>query len=476
MNVLLLNPVTRDGTVSLRIGRCQGKVIVGLWPNIEYGYLAPLLRAAQFQVQLVDANQEGLGYEAMLRRAVAERPDIVFVLSITATIADDLDIGQRLRAALPGVAIVYWGTHASVRPADYLGWPGTFVVRREPDVTAPALCRALRDGATAFDEVAGVSWRSRTGELRHAPDRPLLDDLDSLPLADHDIMRTGVHLAADTRRPFALIKASRGCPHQCVFCTVHSFFGDRWRPRATESIVAEVKHVVRTRGVRDFFFQSDVFSRGHAWTEDLCARLQRENLGITWFCNSRVDTLDEALLREMKGAGCRLVALGVESGSDTVLRAIRKGTDSARAARTIEACRRVGIASLTYWVFGLPGETPATIRETLAFVRRTHPDYAHFYSPTPLPGSRLYEQLEIGRRVEAGELAWSDFFQGVSPAFVAPELTPRDVQHALYRAYAAFYSDPRRIVHELRSIRDFRNLYGKFYTLYTMARNYAIKR
>jgi coproporphyrinogen III oxidase-like Fe-S oxidoreductase len=176
----------------------------------------------------------------------------------------------------------------------------------------------------------------------------------------------------------------------------------------------------------------------------------------------------------MKAAGCHLVALGVESGSNRVLRAIHKGATAERGEQTLAACRKLGLPALTYWVFGLPGETPETIEETLAYVDRTAPDYAHFYTPTPLPGSRLFDQLGIGARVEAGELAWSDFFQGVSAQFVAPGVTVDQVSRAVRRAYWHFYTSPRRLLREGMRLRTWGGLRGRLGTVYNMVRNYVL--
>ena len=476
MNVLLLNPVTRDGTRSLRIGRCQGKVIVGLWPNVEYGIIAALLAADGHRATILDANHLGLAWDTMLRRAVESAPDVVFVLSITATLDDDVAVVRELAARLPRATFAWWGTHAGVRPDDYLSAfrdPRAVVVRREPDLTARELVRVLAADRAGVADVQGLSL-SVDGASRHNPDRPFVADLDSLPMPSHDAMATGTHLATDTSRPFALIKTSRGCPAACVFCTTHAFHGPAWRPRSPAGIVDEMAFVSRARGVRDFFLQSDVFSRDRAWTLELCERLQSANLGVTWFCNSRVDTVDEEVLGRMKAAGCRLVALGVESGSNRVLRAIHKGATAERGEQTLAACRKLGLPALTYWVFGLPGETPETIEETLAYVDRTAPDYAHFYTPTPLPGSRLFDQLGIGARVEAGELAWSDFFQGVSAQFVAPGVTVDQVSRAVRRAYWHFYTSPRRLLREGMRLRTWGGLRGRLGTVYNMVRNYVL--
>lgn len=477
MRVLLLNPVTRTGLRSLRVGRCQGKVMVGFWPNIEYGYLGQMLRRESHQVHLLDANADGLSYQQMVAAATQYAPDVVFLLSITATLLDDLHLGEDLRIRMPRSVVVYWGTHATVRPDDYLQQPGAVVIRGEVELPGVEVCRALSGEANLDGALAGigsVSFHGRNGVV-HSEARPLLQDLDSLPHPAHDLMGVGKYLATDIHRPFALIKTSRGCPHRCVFCTAQTFHGNRWRHRSPLDIVDEIEGVVRHFGIRDFFFQSDVFSQSHQWTQQLCEELLHRDLRIQWFANSRVDSHTPETLKLMKASGARLLAFGVESGSDTVLAAIGKGATTQQAAHTLEACRTVGIPTLTYWVFGLPGETAATMQETLRFVRKTHPDYAHFYAPTPLPGSRLYQQLGIAQQVESGQLQWSHFFQGVSRQFVAGEVSVEQVRTALRTAYLQFYSDPRRIAHELRlALGDWNQFKGRATTFATMVRNYVL--
>lgn len=474
MNVLLLNPVTRDDIRSLRIGRCQGRQMVGFWPNVEYGYIATLLAAEQISSEILDANFLGLAYEAMVARVLKTRPEVVFILSITATIEDDVALGRTLVAALPGLRVVFWGTHATVRPQDYLFSRQTLVIRREPEVTALELCRALREHPDSFSDLPGVSWFDGH-QVVNNPDRDFLDP-DSLPMASHSAMGTGKHVAIDTNKPFALIKVSRGCPNSCQFCTAQTFHGFRWRKRSPESVVDEIEFVGKTTGITDFFLQSDLFSNSRDWSLELCNLILSRGLKITWFCNSRVDRVDTEVLTAMKKAGCRLVAFGIESGSDQVLKTIRKGAGAEAAVRALSACREVGIPSLTYWVFGLPGETPETIEETLKFISENRSTYAHFYAPTPLPGSRLYEDWDLQRQVDTGRVAWREFFQGVSTRFVTPEVSSLQVDTAISKAYLSYYTDPGRILRELASLKDLDNFLGKLKAFKVMMTNYVVKK
>ncbi len=477
MKVLLLNPVTRSGMRSLRVGRCQGKVMVGFWPNIEHGYLAAMLRNEGFGVQLLDANMQGLSYQAMMSAVGSYSPDVLFLLSITATLDEDLAVAADVHRLLPSTRVVFWGTHATVRPDDYLLHAGEVVIRREPEMAGMELCRLFRDEGISLSSlpgIPGVSFIDAQG-VHHNPDRPFLADLDAMPHPAHAPMGVGKYLATDIHRPFALIKTSRGCPNQCVFCTAQTFHGNRWRPRSTASVLDEISAVVRDFGIRDFFFQSDVFSKSPSWTAELCEGILARGLSIRWFANSRVDCHDLATLTLMKRSGCRLLAFGVESGSDQVLKTSKKGATTAQAVETLGACKKAGIPSLTYWVFGLPGETSETIKETLAFIRLVRPDYAHFYAPTPLPGSALFTMYGVDKSVAQGQMQWGQFFQGVSRQFVTPDVSVEEVQKALKRAYLEFYSDPRRIAREVKlAMSDFRQFQGRLNTFATMVRNYVL--
>jgi radical SAM superfamily enzyme YgiQ (UPF0313 family) len=449
--------------------------MVGLWPNIEYGYLSALLSQAGFDPVILDANQRGLSFEKMIETVDALEPDVIFILGISATLPDDRELAQRLLYRRPIVSIVFWGTHATVRPDDYLDHPNIMVIRREVELAGLALVKTLAANSKPNLENLGVSWVEE-GTRQHAPDQPFIDDLDALPMADHARMHTGTYLATDTRKPFALVKTSRGCPNPCVFCTVHAFHGAKWRARSPESIIDEVRWIVANTDVRDIFFQSDLFSKDRDWTLQLVRLLKTADLGITWFCNSRVDTLDAPLLEEMKASGCRLIALGVESGSDTVLEAIGKRASSRQAQKTIQAMKHVGIPSLTYWVFGLPGETHETLRETLRFIESVDPDYAHFYTPTALPGSRLFETLGLANKFDEGTIEWKSLFMGVSRDYISSTMSAEEIEREIRKAYIHFYTRPKRILRELRGCRDWSHAIGKLQSLITMMKNYAFRK
>jgi len=473
MKCLLLNPITRNGTKSLRVGRCQGKVIVGLWPVIEFGYIGTLLRKQGIEYRILDANHEALSFDRTIKEVISYDPDMVVILGITATLSDDLEIARRLRLAKPETYIVFIGTHATVRPGDYLKHPRDLAVIGEPEVTVAEVASAIKDGTSDLSSIQGVACFEK-GQVLFAPRRPFSMDLDSIGMPDHEGMKTHTYLASDTRKPFGLIKTSKGCPYQCVFCTVHSVHGARWRYRSPQSIVEEIKYLKSRYGLEDFFFQSDVFGHKREWVVELCETILSQDLKITWFSNSRADEVDFELVSLMKRSGCKLLAFGLESFSDRVLEACKKGTTAEQNVVAIEACRKARVASLTYFVFGLPGETFETIEETKRLILEYNPDYCHLYPPTPLPGSRLYQEWGIERKVLEGKFTWAQFFQGCSARFIPDDALRREVEKALFTTYARFYLQPRRIAREVFSVRGMSNLLGKANTLKTLVKNYVL--
>jgi len=339
MKCLLLDPITRNGTKTLRVGRCQGKVIVGLWPVIEFGYIGTLLRKQGIEYAILDANHEDLSFDEMMRKVMSYDPDMVVVLGITATLEDDLEIAKRLRLAKKDIYIAFIGTHATVRPQDYLKHPKDIAVVGEPEVTVAELARAINEGTQDFSTIQGVAFPEKE-QVFFAPERPFSMDLDFIGIPDHEGMKTHTYLASNTRKPFALIKTSKGCPHQCVFCTVHSVHGAKWRCRSPQAIVEEMKFLKTRYGLKDFFFQSDVFGQKREWVVELCETILKQDLKVTWFSNSRADEVDFELVSLMKRSGCKLLAFGLESFSDRVLEACKKGITAEQNVLAIEACRK----------------------------------------------------------------------------------------------------------------------------------------
>lgn len=234
---------------------------------------------------------------------------------------------------------------------------------------------------------------------------PILN-LDEIPFPDHSLTRRRAY------GPGHPILLSRGCSHHCYFCA-RVVLGIKPRSCSIRDLIEEIRRDWPLHRGR-LVFVDDTFNQDRELMMELCRTFRRERLGLRWFCNSRVDTLDEEMVREMKAAGCTLVGLGVEAGSERVRReVIRKGSFTNQDIRAaVAACRRHKLDVGAWFILGHPTETWDEIQETRELIFETG-----FYGVSvqllmPYPGTRLYEiahaegliDLETIDRYARGEL------------------------------------------------------------------------
>ena len=153
--------------------------------------------------------------------------------------------------------------------------------------------------------------------------------------------------------------------------------------------------------------KDDTFTLRRSRTEAFCEALRRRQPGLRWHCMGRVNTIDEPLLRTMRAAGLHDIFLGIESGNDAILKQCGKGITTAQARRAVEACAKLGIRTYGAFILGLPGETPATAEQTIAFACSLPLTMAGFSIMIPYPGTRAFEDHYCPRA--GGAIAYEDF-------------------------------------------------------------------
>jgi len=278
-------------------------------------------------------------------------------------------------------------------------------------------------------------------------------DLDSLPwpaweLVDHTFYAGG----ASHRfryRPCLPVLAIRGCPYHCVFCDKASFCTGRdvvhRRPAA---VCEEIGYLQDRFGVREVQFAEPLFVISREWVLEMCDRLRRLTPPVAWSCHVRVDLVDPPLLETMVAAGCWNVLFGVESGADRVRAAAGKSWPLEQAGQVINAARRLGLETTASFVLGLPGDTPETVRETLAAARRLDPDYAQFFLHKAHVGAPLNE----GDRILETWIRTAHDIPG--RPYLPAAFSGLDQLSALQReAYLRFYLRPRYVASRLRRAR-----------------------
>ncbi|MFH1981101.1 MAG: radical SAM protein [Pseudomonadota bacterium] len=394
-NILLFNPPGPAGKGYTREGRCTQEAGVWgtVWPPVTLATAAALLREQGHAVTVLDCSATGMsmaGLETVVRRL---KPDLAVWNTGTPTLAWDLRLGAHVKTWSNKTVTGVMGTHVTAQPEPALAAPGIdAVIRREPEAVIAAMARGLPDD---WRTVAGISYlNSATGAPVHNPDADFLPP-ESIPAPAWDTLDLSPYRLPLKGRHFVIVAPIRGCPFSCTFCTAPVYYGKRLRKRPVAAVVDEMVQNVRRFAIRDFFIWADTFTADRGYVAEFCHAVRHRLPGpVAWTCNSRVDTVDAELLALMKSAGMWMISFGIESANDRILSACGKRISRAQSEAAVRAAAALGIKVSGHFIFGLPGESRASMRETLAFALSLPLDIAQFYTAAAFPGTRLYSDAQ----------------------------------------------------------------------------------
>lgn len=290
--------------------------------------------------------------------------------------------------------IMVGGVHCNFYPLDTLN---DFRAHVAADGESEETILEILDRAETkrFDDIAGVYWRCGS-EVRRQSARPLLRNIDELPLPARHLLDINDFVIPDRLAGADLrmvhVMFSRGCPFPCSFCAAGQ---TRIQYRSGISARRELLHLIDQYGVEGFAIVDDNFIVNKSKVGDICDQIQ--DLGLRWSALSRVDTIDGPLLRKMANSGCIEVKYGMESGSERLLKAMRKNTKQEQIKRAIYATVDAGIEAKVFIIHGFPGEGAETTDDTIKLLRELGSNIARvsLFRFVPLPGTQVYDQADI---------------------------------------------------------------------------------
>ncbi len=399
--------------------------------------LASVLEQAGHQVQLLDANaaRRRLTSEQIVQQAGELRPDVVGITLLTPLAKEAYRLVKALRSC--GAKLVAGGPHATLLPEEPLDQGFDAVVVGEGEPTIVEAVESLL-GRMPLDAVRGLVYRDADGRIQRNAPRPLLTNLDSLPRPARHLVAPGDFGPPNDNALHTLIFTSRGCPARCAYCA-GGLFGRQFRFRSADNVVDELVYVHRQYGTRHFYFADDAMSMNKERMWQICERLQRERLGITWSMMTRIDAVDEDLLERASRAGCVQIDYGVESGYPDTLKQIHKPHTVEMVRRVIPLTHRYGIRPMVFFILGFPWEDLAAIEETLGLMRDIAP-YVLFHPAVasvliPFPGTELYERFKE-------QYDFADWWLSDQRSYDAPQVeTHPFYQSVLYRIGAVLDAD-----------------------------------
>ena len=319
------------------------------------------------------------------------QPDLLGVTAMTQTFARAKEIVQLLRKDLPDRRYIMGGIHPTVLPK---------VVLEESGVDAVV----VGEGEYALKEIIEDCAPETIQGLHYAghanPPREMIPDLDVLPLPAYHRMPDfekymippGTIRGTWQKRGTIALMSTRGCPARCIFCNSHIMFGRKVRRRSVNNVISEIELILKNYGRTSFWFADDTFTLQKEWVREFCERASK--LNITWGCQVRSDTVSDEMVDLLKLGGCAQVDIGVESGSDRVLKLLQKGATREKHLKAFEILRRKNLRAMGTFIIGTPGETREDVMLTKSLVLEAKPAFALFFFMMPYPGSAVFEMAE----------------------------------------------------------------------------------
>ena len=409
--------------------------------SLGLGYLAAVLEKNHYQVEIIDCQALKLSYEQFKNEISKRQPNIVGITSTTLTYKSALKIAKIAKETHPNCLTVLGGPHATFWDKNALQeCPQLDIIaRKEGENTLLELAQRLETNKNVHD-VIGTTCR-KNGKIIKNPDRPYIENLDELPFPARHL-----YPIEDLRKEEDMfyLMTSRGCVYWCEFCAAVRMFGRRYRMRSPKNVVDELEFLNKTYGATQFTFCDDAFTVDQSRIEELCEEISKRKLKIKWNCGTRVDMVTKELLLKMRQAGCVSIWFGIESGSQEVLDAMRKGISTTQTMKAVKWVIELGLKPVPNVLFGFPVETKETAWNTIKFAEKVSPDAMVLYNiATPLPGTPLYDFVKKNGLLRVTDF---DLYDCMRPIFETPKLSMKELKKIYAQAFQSFYLRPTYIL------------------------------
>mgnify|MGYP001566014007 CR=1 FL=1 len=441
-----------------------------LIPPFGLGYLATAIRD-KHEVTILDCLKEKLPPNKLGPVLERGQYDIVGIQVFTFHVPATREYSEVIKKILPQARIVLGGPQPSASPRDVFSLlpQADWAFLGEAEIGLPKLLELIALGdltSASLREVPGLIWREQNNIKVNQ--QIFFADIDRFGMPAWDLIRPETypispHGGFYKNYPIAPIVISRGCPFSCTYCAGRLVSGKRIRYRSAAKVIEEVKLLYHQYGIREIHIEDDNFTFNHELVREFCRLLKESRLDISWTCPNgvRLDTLTEDLLLVMKASGLYFISVGIESGSDRVLREMKKSLTTEKIREKIYLIKKCGLEVSGFFIIGYPTETRQDIEMTIDFACSLGLKRAAFFQFKPFPGSDIAREL-----AERGEWRWDSSsaedwnkFILADAVYAPPGFTLMEMKKWRQKALRRFYLRPRVIIDFVRDIRGPKHLW-----------------
>ncbi len=448
MRILLVSPSQEN---------IYGPGIRPPYPPLGLLYIGAVLLQEGYNVELIDFDIDCSNEDDFLEKVKLNKPEIVGFTTVTPTFQSGLELAQKIKGVY-NPFVVFGGPHASAIADEIIENKNIdgIIIGEGEETIIEFLKHKSKDETRS---VCGMIQKQGKKLLKGGV-RPFIENLDKLPFPAWKLLKHKEKYSPPDalRLPVATILTSRGCPYRCTFCQAPKLWGRKIRRRSVANVMEEIRYLTGIHNIKEIHFADDDFSHDKEWTLKILDAMKRENIKVRFsFMNGlRITSVDEELLTGMKNNGFINIGFGIESGSQRILNIVKKGLNISEVIRKMKLTKKMGFKTWAFFILGLPGETPITIRQTVDFSLSLDPDFAKFFYLVPYPGTQVYDEFVKKNYIKEKDFSLYGLY--TKPVYEFPRLSRNDIQKALIIAYLKFYLRPRKMLSILFKIRSITEL------------------
>jgi len=458
MRILLLSPPYPKDKIFRKSMKHLGAVL----PPLGIAYIAAVLEKERHTVKIIDGPAEatvlGYGFEELENDIREFNPELVGLSANTSQVDHAKRVMDIVRKFNPKCRIILGGTLISADPRMLLKLKDVdYGVYGEADLTFSVIVKKIEKGEK-LEGTEGLMWREN-GQVKFLKPKTITD-LDQVPMPARHLLKMGIYRPSPAnfrRTPATTIMTSRGCPYQCIFCS-RPTEGTQFRAHSAKRVVDEIEHLTKEYGIKDIQIFDDTFTLIPQRVEDICKGIIERNIDVSWNCMTRVDKITPELLKLMHKAGCYETGFGIESGSDRILKFIKKSLTKDQVRQGVRWAKEAGIDVRGFFMIGFPTETREEILETIEFAKELDVDVAQFMVATPFPGTEMWDIAKQYGKVNEEQWASFTFYAPDKMPFSSNLLSDEEVVALYKKAYKSFYLRPRFVWNQLKKIRSFSDI------------------
>ncbi|MBI5788938.1 MAG: radical SAM protein [Candidatus Schekmanbacteria bacterium] len=452
MKILLVNPPFVEA-----YGQYKAAAKVGAQPQMPLGlcYIGAVLENKGHQMQIIDADVEGMSIEDILTYIKTYRPDVFGVTGTTPIYASARKLLSEAKQANPQMVTIMGGFHLTALPAQTMNEcsGADYGIIGEGEETIAELMDAIEQ-KKPVENIAGIAYRRKDRQAVINPVRPPIDGLESIPFPARHLLKMDKYIWSVPGKgmvPVTSIITQRGCPFGCIFCGVNTMFPGKTRYRQLDSILNEIEQVLTKTPATHFMVCDDTLTLNKPKVLQMCDEVKKRHLKFTFEGYTHASTVTKDILARLQEIGLVRLSFGVETGNQKILKAINKGVTLEQIRQAYQWCYELGMETRCSLMIGHPFETKETIQETIELAKSLKCYQAYINITTPYPGSKLYHMAKEGfggLRLLTDD--WIQYRRYGNAVMEMNDLSVQDLIEYQRIAYKKFYMRPHIIWYNVK--------------------------